>query len=90
MDQQAFKTMLEVEGFEVLIVEREANQGMDLHSHPFEAKAMIIEGDIRVVVDGKERHCQVGDTFHLAANIMHTETYGPNGVKFIAGRKAVA
>ena len=36
MDQQAFKTMLENEGFEVVVVEREANKGMDLHSHPFE------------------------------------------------------
>ena len=44
----------------------------------------------RVVVDGKETHCRPGDTFHLNANIMHTETYGPNGVKYIAGRKAAA
>ena len=43
MDQQAFKTMLESEGFEVVVVEREANISMDLHSHPFEAKAMILE-----------------------------------------------
>ena len=90
MDQQAFKTMLESEGFEVVIVEREPNIRMDLHSHPFEAKAMIIEGEIRVVVDGKETHCRVGDTFHLNANVMHTETYGPHGVKYIAGRKAAA
>jgi len=90
MDQQAFKTMLESEGFEVVVVEREANISMDLHSHPFEAKAMILEGEIRVVVDGKETHCCAGDTFHLNANIMHTETYGPTGVKYIAGRKAAA
>ena len=88
MDQQAFKTMLENEGFEVVVVEREANKGMDLHSHPFEAKAMVIEGEIRVVVDGKETYCRAGDTFHLGPHIMHTETYGPHGVKYIAGRKA--
>jgi uncharacterized cupin superfamily protein len=51
---------------------------------------MIIEGEIRVVVDGKETHCRAGDTFHLNADVLHTETYGPNGVKYIAGRKAAA
>ena len=90
MDQHAFTQMLKDEGFEVVVVEREANKAMDLHSHPFEAKAMIIDGEIRVVVDGKETHCRAGDTFHLNADVLHTETYGPNGVKYIAGRKAAA
>lgn len=90
MDQQAFTQMLKEEGFEVVVVERPANQAMDLHTHPFEAKAMIIEGEISVVVDGKETFCRAGDTFHLGANVAHTEAYGPNGVKYIAGRKPLA
>lgn len=87
MDPQAFTQKLKDEGFEVVTVDRPANKSMDLHSHPFEAKAMIIEGEIRVVVDGRETHCKAGDTFHLDAHVVHTETYGPNGVKYIAGRK---
>lgn len=90
MDQQAFTQMLKDEGFEVVTVERPANQSMDLHTHPFEARAMVIDGEISVVVDGKEVICRVGDTFHLHAHVPHTETYGPNGVKYIAGRKAAA
>lgn len=90
MDQQAFRDMLESEGFEIVVVEREPDKHLDLHSHPFEARAMVIEGEIRVVVDGKETHCRAGDTFQLDAHVMHTETYGPSGVKYIAGRKAAA
>lgn len=30
---------------------------------------------------------RAGDIFHLKANVVHTEHYGPQGVQYLVGRK---
>ncbi len=88
MTREEFERMLAAEGIETVVeVVREPNGSLDTHSHPFEARALILDGEITVVVDGKTIHCKPGDTFHLAADVPHTETYGPQGVRYLAGRK---
>ena len=43
MNQEQFKHLLIEEGFQdLVIVEREADGYLDLHTHPFEAKALIL------------------------------------------------
>ena len=88
MNQQEFHDMLTREGFrEVVTVEREANGFLEVHTHPFEAKALIIDGALRLRVGEQEQAYGVGDIFHLAANESHAEWYGPNGVRYLVGRK---
>ena len=88
MELQAFKAILADEGYTNLVtVEREANGALDWHTHPFEAKAIILEGEIRIQYDGKNDRYQVGEIFHLAAEVPHQEQYGPSGVKYLVGRK---
>ncbi len=88
MTEQEFRSQLAAEGITtVVMVEREANGSLDTHSHPFEARALILDGEITIVAEGSTRHCTAGDMFQLAANVPHTEQYGPQGVKYLAGRK---
>jgi quercetin dioxygenase-like cupin family protein len=88
MEREAFTESLTKEGFpEAIIVKRDANTAMDIHTHSFEAKALIIEGDMHIRVGDEERTYRVGDVFHLAANESHSERYGPNGVTYLVGRK---
>ncbi|WP_345815700.1 cupin domain-containing protein [Paraburkholderia sp. PREW-6R] len=88
MNREAFTESLTKEGFpDAVVVTREANTAMDVHAHPFEAKALIIEGDMHIRVGEEERLYRVGDVFHLAANEPHSERYGPNGVTYLVGRK---
>ena len=88
MTEQEFRDQLAADGItNVVMVEREANGGMDTHSHPFEARLLILEGDITIVVDGVTRHCGPGETFRLGADVPHIEKYGPQGVRYLAGRK---
>ena len=88
MNSEEFTQQLHNEGFGTVVkVEREPNGSMDLHSHPFEAKALILEGEITISAEGKTRHCLPGDVFQLAAYVPHTESYGPQGVSYLAGRK---
>jgi quercetin dioxygenase-like cupin family protein len=88
MERDAFVHMLEQEGFaEVVTVTREAGGVLDTHTHPFEAKALILDGEITLRVGELERRYSAGDVFHLPANVAHTERYGPQGVQYLVGRK---
>ena len=89
MTEQEFRKMMAEHGVETIVeVEREANGSLDTHTHPFEANALILDGEITLVAEGKTIHCKAGDTFRLGANIPHTEQYGPQGVRYLAGRKS--
>jgi len=88
MEKDDFVAMLAQEQFgEVLTVEREANGAMDSHAHPFEAKALILQGELTIRTSGAERVYRSGDIFHLRAQIVHEERYGPAGVTYLVGRK---
>lgn len=88
MNKEEFASELSREGFkEVVIVTREADGFMDVHTHPFEAKALILDGELKIWIDDAEIFCKAGDTFHLRAETPHSERYGPAGVTFLVGRK---
>lgn len=88
MDRNAFTESLTKEGFpDAVVVTREANVEMEVHEHPFEAKALILEGEMNIRVGDEERAYHVGDVFRVPANKPHSERYGPNGVTYLVGRK---
>ena len=87
MDRDAFVSALRAEGFtELVLVTRDAGE-LDTHTHPFEAKALILAGEIHIRAGGAERVYRRGDTFHLAADAPHTERYGPQGVQYLVARR---
>jgi quercetin dioxygenase-like cupin family protein len=59
-----------------------------IHTHPFEAKALIVQGELSIAVNDVSRAYKLGDVFHLAPNTPHTEQYGPAGVTYLVGRKS--
>lgn len=88
MNIQQFKELLDLEGFnEVTAVNRNPGESMDDHRHPFEAKALITQGEITIKIDGAERVYRAGEIFHLFKNEKHSESYGPEGVSYLVGRK---
>jgi quercetin dioxygenase-like cupin family protein len=58
-----------------------------LHSHPFEVKAMVLEGEITLTVDGTDRSYRSGDVFTMASGCQHAEHVGGSGVSYLVGRK---
>lgn len=90
MKQEVFLDKLAKEGFpEPVLVEREVGGFLDLHSHPHEVQALILEGQIDIIIGGLKSIFLAGDMFHLLPNQIHTENYGAKGVKYLASRKSL-
>ena len=88
MDTSRFTRELNELGFaEVLTRTWPPNQFIDTHTHPFEVRALVLDGELVLSCDGESRTYRVGDVFTLAPQRAHTEQYGPNGATYLVGRK---
>ena len=88
MNTEVFKRELGELGFtEVLTRTWPANQFIDTHTHSFEVRALVLEGELVLGCEGQSKVLRVGDIFTLDANRPHTEQYGPQGATYLVGRK---
>jgi hypothetical protein len=86
--EERFRAELRRDGFEVpVLIERAANGAPDEHPHPFEARALIVSGEITRVLEGREASHRTGDLFHPPHAASHVERYGPAGVRHLSGRE---
>lgn len=91
MTESEFRQKLAAEKFpQPVAVERDATYVLDTHQHPFEAWALVTDGDITLEVDGKKTTYRAGETFRLPPNLPHREAAGAQGVKYLSGRKETA
>ena len=80
--------MLKQEGYpDPVEVMREPDGHLNEHSHPFEVKALVLGGSIELVTNGLAQTYRSGEVFHLSYEQLHAETYGPEGVHYLAARK---
>ena len=54
-----------------MIAELDAGSRMPEHRHPQEQLVHILEGRMRLIVDGTPHELCVGDSFYLAGNVSH-------------------
>ncbi len=88
MNQDDFLKVLRQDSFpEPVLVVREQGGFLDTHTHPFEVKALVTQGQIDIVIDGLKQTYLSGDVFHLMHSQEHAESYGNQGVQYLASRK---
>ena len=88
MNIQEFEAQLKADNFdEITLLEKPIGYAMGEHTHPFEARALITQGDITLTVNGVSTTYGVGDIFRLPAQTPHHENAAPNGVTYLVGRK---
>ena len=58
----------------------------DTHTHPFHARALVVQGEMWLTVDGKTEHLGPGDRFDVPAGKPHAERYGPEGATYWVAR----
>lgn len=88
MDRTAFENELRNDGYEAAIDRRmEPNAVNSDHSHEFDARLLVLEGALTITAEGAERTYRAGDTFAMTAGCVHAEQSGPEGVRYLAGRR---
>ncbi|MBU3617061.1 cupin domain-containing protein [Polynucleobacter sp. JS-Polo-80-F4] len=88
MDTEQFLQLLHQDGFpEPVEVQQPVNGYLNDHEHPFEVRALVIQGGITIITNGQSKAYKVGDIFQLSFKQPHAESYGPEGVTYLASRK---
>ena len=50
-------------------------------------RALVLDGEITLTVSGDARTYRSGDVFTMAAGCAHAESVGPDGVRYLVGRR---
>lgn len=91
MDIASFETALQAEGYgNVETKQLPAAARNTEHAHPFEVRALVLEGQISLGVAGQVRTYAKGEVFTMPAGCGHTEEIGAEGVRYLVGRRSIA
>ena len=85
LTRAGFEEDLRREGFEVVHGGQKPGHTADSHAHDFDARIMVLGGEITLVRDGKPETFRPGDHCEVPAGCLHAERVGPEGVAYIAG-----
>lgn len=87
MKDEHFESALRRDGFDV---ERRSLSPMTRvaeHADPYDVRALVLNGEITLTVEGVEYAYREGDLFVLPAGHRHAEAVGPAGVDYLVGRR---
>lgn len=90
MRQSEFEADLRLEGYQVFYGGLQAGMVNPDHSHDWDARVMVIGGEITLTRAGKAETFGAGDSCAVPAGEVHAERVGPQGVAYIAGRRNAA
>ena len=83
-----FEAGVKAKGFgEVLKRKWAPDTVVQTHSHPFDANAVVVQGEMWLTVGSETQHLLAGDTFELARGTPHAERYGKEGATYWVGRR---
>ena len=90
MTKTEFIHMLMQEGYpDPVEIKHEPHESLDDYSDPFEVYALILVGEIELMIDDESSIYRPGDIFYLGAQELHSEKYGKDGVLYLASRRSV-
>jgi quercetin dioxygenase-like cupin family protein len=88
MNRADFETELCSQGYLEIVDRRMAADEINPeHSHEFDARLLVLDGAMTITREGEERTYRAGDTFSMTAGCRHSERSGPEGVRYLAGRR---
>ena len=88
MDRESFAAGLAADGYLGPLDRRmEPGQVAPLHTHPFDARLLVLEGEFLLEQDGTTRRHGPGAVFEVPAGAPHAEACGPAGATYLVGRR---
>ncbi len=89
MDRATWEAGLRADGYAGPMDRRmEPGQAAPEHTHPFDARLLILEGTFILTCQGESRRYGPGEAFALEAHVPHAEAVGPEGATYLVGRRA--
>ena len=83
-----FETRAKAQGYDQVLERRwEIDTVVDTHVHPFDANAVVVQGEMWLTVGDQTQHLLAGDTFALARGTPHSERYGKEGATYWVARR---
>jgi quercetin dioxygenase-like cupin family protein len=86
LTREGFESDLRREGFEVVHGGQQPNFAEELHAHDFDARIMVLSGEITVTRDNKVDTFRAGDHCEIPAGCQHTTSVGSEGVALMVGK----
>jgi quercetin dioxygenase-like cupin family protein len=88
MDTTALAAHWQRDGYlEVVTRQVMPNISKAFHAHPFDARGLILAGELTLTWQGQTHTFRVGETFDMPAGCMHSEQYGPEETIILLGRR---
>lgn len=87
METVEFEHALTTDGYAAVPKEMAADTVIADHSHPWDVRALVTNGQITLTINTLPTTYRAGDIFTMAAGCVHHEQVGPNGVQYLAGRR---
>ncbi len=88
MDRPSFEAALAQDGF-AETVERTLppHEATPDHTHPFDARLLILSGELTYGTGETRRTYAAGEVFDVARGTVHAEIAGAEGAAYLAGRR---
>lgn len=87
MDRAEFEAELQRDGYSVVVNTMQAGATNPEHSHDFDARLLVVAGEMTIVVGDQRNTYRTGDTFSMTHGCRHEEHAGPEGATYVAGRR---
>jgi quercetin dioxygenase-like cupin family protein len=87
MDNTEFEADLRREGYRVVNTSVRPNLIAPNHCHDFDAKVLVLGGEITITRDNCPTTFRTGQCFEVPTGCMHAEHVGPEGVALLSGRR---
>ena len=87
MDRTAFEAELQQDGYQVVVNTMQPGAINPEHAHDFDARLMVVAGEMTIVVGDQRNTYRIGDTFSMTHGCRHSELAGPEGATYVAGRR---
>ncbi len=87
MDRTAFEAELQREGYQVVVNTMQPSAVNPEHAHDFDARLLVVAGEMTIVAEGQKKTYHAGDTFSMTHGCRHSEQAGPEGATYVAGRR---
>lgn len=86
LTREAFESDLRREGFDIVNGGQQPGFTEDMHAHDFDARIMVLSGEICVTRDGKTDVFHAGDHCEIPAGCQHMTAVGAEGVAYMVGK----